>query len=226
MHVVIVGSSGVGQLLARWLVSAGHEVAVVDPDRTRCAELDQALGSVSVVGDGADAEVLAAAGANRADILVATTDRDDVNLAACQLAQHRFAVRQTVSLVSSPGHSELFQLLGVDVTIDVNEQIAGRIQERITPRGQVQLLPVSGGDGKVLVSVKIPVGRETNGRLLNDIGFPDGTMVPLVIARDGTAYVPDEAATVHPGDEVVAFTPAQEVELLRGLLAEPESEEG
>ena len=220
MHIVIVGAGRVGATLAGWLVSVGHEVAVIDEDRTRCASIDEALGSVSIVGDGTEPGVLIKAGANRADVLVAATGKDDVNLVACQLAKHRFEVLKTVAVVNVRDHANLFGLLGVDVTVDVAEIVLGRIQQALTSHGLVQLMPVSDRDGKVLVSIKIPTDSRTASRPLKDISIPDGTMISLVISSDGSASIPGENTLIQAGDAVVAVTTDEEDEELRDLLIE------
>jgi trk system potassium uptake protein TrkA len=220
MHIIIVGAGRIGSSLARWLVSAGHEIAVVDRDRSRCAALDEALGSVTVSGDGTDAGVLSKAGLNRADVLIATTRKDDVNLVACQLAKHHFKVPRTVSVVNVRVHAELFSILGIDLAIDVPEIVLGRIQEALSHPGIVHLMPVSGIDGKSVVSFKIPARFGTEGRPMRDISLPDGAMIPLVITREGEATIPSENTLIRAGDEVVAVTTAQFEEDLRDLFTE------
>ena len=131
MYVVIVGLGQLGQSLAEWLTGAQHEVAVVDRNAARCAALDDRLGSVSVVGDGTEASVLAKAGTNRADIFMAATGRDDVNLVACQLARHRFGVPRTLSLVNIPDHEALFNLLGIDATVNTTELIVDSVRRQL-----------------------------------------------------------------------------------------------
>ena len=220
MHIVIVGAGTSSTALARWLVSAGHEIAVVDLDPARCSALDEALGSVSVPGDGTDAAVLAKAGASRADVLIATTGSDDVNLVACQLARHRFEVSKTIAVVNTGEHTELFGLLGIDVTIDINELVLGRIQEGLAAQGLVHLMPASESDGRSLVAIKVPPESGNEGRLLSDIPLPDGTIISLVIARDGSASIPNEGTLIRAGDEVVALTTPQEEASLRDLLVQ------
>ena len=132
MYVVIVGAGRVGFSLARWLLAAEHEVALVERRSARCVALENELGSISVEGDGTEASILARAGANRADVFIAATGRDDSNLVACQLAKHRFGASFTVSLLTIPEHESLFNLLGIDVTINTSELIAGSIKERLS----------------------------------------------------------------------------------------------
>ncbi len=138
MHIVIVGAGRIGSAVARWLVSGGHEVAVIDQSRSKCAALDDELGSVTVHGGGTSASVLSKAGVGRADALVATTGRDDVNLVATQLAKHRYGVSKTISVVNSPENTGLFSTLGIEVTVDLTELALGRIQEGVSTRGMIE----------------------------------------------------------------------------------------
>lgn len=220
MHAVIVGAGRVGVPLARWLVSAGHEVAVVDEDRARCSTLDESLGAVSVPGDGTDAGVLARAGTNRADVLIATTRADDINLVACQLAKHRFGVAKTISVVNNGEHKGLFGMLGIDVNVDVAELVLGRIQEGLTSREMSHLMPASGGDGRSLLAIKIPGDTGVEGRKLKDMPLPEGTLIPLVIRNNGVMSIPGENTLINAGDEVVAVATPQTEEELRDILIE------
>ena len=132
MYALIIGGGRIGSAIAKWLVDAEHEVAVIDIDPARRASLEDELGSIVVAGDGTEAGTLAKAGANRADIFIATTARDDENLVACQLAKHRFGASRTVSVVNISDHERLFNLLGVDITINTTELLVGRIQEELS----------------------------------------------------------------------------------------------
>ena len=134
MYVVILGAGRIGASTARWLVAADHEVATVDQDEPKCAALDSELGGISVVGDGTEAGVLARAGVNRADIFIATTNSDEDNMVACQLARHHFGVSYTVSLVGGPEYERLFNLLEIGVIINTTDLIADRLKEVVGGR--------------------------------------------------------------------------------------------
>ncbi len=131
MYFVIVGAGRIGTSLAKWLVAADHEVAVIDREAVNCNAIDEELGSVSVVGDGTEAGVLMKAGVNRADVLIAATGRDEDNLVACQMAKHRFNVERTIALVNIPDHEQLFNMLGIGVTINATELVLNKVQEEL-----------------------------------------------------------------------------------------------
>ena len=134
MYVLIVGAGRVGTALAGWLLSSGpeHEVAVIDRVPSRCAALEDDLGGITITGDGTDAGTLTKAGANRADVFIATMGADEDNLVACQLAKHVFGAAHTISLVNGPGHDVLFNRLGIDVIVDIADLAVGRIQGELS----------------------------------------------------------------------------------------------
>ena len=218
MHAVIVGGGNVGEAVARWLIANGHEVTVVDEDLTVCDALDESLGSICVNGNGTDAAVLTRAGTNRADVLIATTRQDDVNLVCCQLAKQHFGVARSIAVASSQDHADLFGLLGIDAPIDVVEFLVGRIQAGLTAHGLVQLMGLP--DNKSLVYVHTPLGPGIEGRSVADLDLPEGTLLSLVVGRNGNIYVPGPGAVIHPGDHVVAVTPVHNERELRDIMME------
>ena len=131
MYVIIVGAGRVGGALAAWLLEAEQEVAVIDRDAERCAAIEDALGSVAVRGDAAERAVLDAAGAVRAQALIATGRADDENLVICQMAKRVFGVETVMSIVNVSERRELFHRLGVDAPIDAAAIIVETFQESL-----------------------------------------------------------------------------------------------
>ena len=131
MYVIIVGAGRVGKAIANWLLQAEQEVAVIDRDADRCAAIEDELGSVSVHGDAAEYAVLDAAGAVRAQALIATGRSDAENLAICQMAKRLFGVEATMSTVNVSERRELFDRLGVDVSVDTAAIIVESFQETL-----------------------------------------------------------------------------------------------
>ena len=118
MYVIIVGAGRVGTAIARRLLENEQEITVVERDLARCAALEDEIGSVVVEGDAAEFNVLSKAGAARADTLIATGRRDHQNLVVCQMAKHLFSVSRVMSVVNVSEHIELFDRLGIDVSVD------------------------------------------------------------------------------------------------------------
>ena len=218
MFIVILGSGRIGASLARHMVAAGHEIGVIDHDPLRCTALDDELGSVSVLGDGTDPEILAKVGANRAESFIATTSSDEDNLVACQLARHGFDIDRTFAIVNHPERSRLFDLLGIQSSVDVTELAVNRIQELLFVDGMVQLMPLPGDESRTLVAIRVPRESPMNGRPVKDLFLPDGAFISLVIGKDGNAIVPEDTSIIHADDEILAVANSQDQDLLRDMF--------
>lgn len=123
MYVIIVGAGRVGTEIARRLLEADQEVAVIERDPRRCATLEDEIGSVVVEGDAAEFNVLRRAGAARAQALIATGRIDHQNLVVCQMAKHLFDVNRVMSVVNVSERIELFNRLEIDVSADASRML-------------------------------------------------------------------------------------------------------
>jgi trk system potassium uptake protein TrkA len=131
MYIVILGAGTIGTAIAKWLLSIDHEVSVIDTNASRCAALDEELGSVSVIGNGTDASILIRAGCNRSDVFIGTSGFDEDNLVACQLARNEFGALKTIAFVKIPEHEELFTTLGIDVVINQTDILIDRLKSEL-----------------------------------------------------------------------------------------------
>ena len=216
MFIVLVGAGTVGYHLARALLNGGHEVALVEWDTKKAAEAADDFGNVVLRGDGSDSSILEAAGAARADVVIATTGNDEDNLAACQLARHRFRVYRTVALINNPQNEVLFRLLGVDITVSSTRIILTQIEEELPARVQFNLLPVRGN--REMVRVEVPPGADIVDKPLHGVLLPAGTLVTAVISRDGRLKSLNGETTIEAHDEVIALTVAENAEALRETM--------
>jgi trk system potassium uptake protein len=115
MFVLIVGCGRVGSSIARFMLSEGHEVSVLDEDAEATALLEKGqhrsweeLGGSFTVGTALEIDALLEAGIERADAFVASTDGDNTNLVIAQVAQRRFNVPNVVVRVLDPARSEWY----------------------------------------------------------------------------------------------------------------------
>ena len=148
--------------------------------------------------------VLQKAGAERADVVIATTTRDDVNLAACQIAKQMYHVPRTVSIINDQDNADLFDSLGIDLIVNLTNLLTSHIQEGITSNVVAQLMPISGtGNEKSLLMLRVPREYSNSTLPLKSLPLPEGAAVTLVIRRDGTVSFPDETIMLQAGDEVL-----------------------
>src|SRR6185312_5292487 len=105
-----------GYYLTKTLVNEGYEVFLIEKNPVKVSIYSERFGAIVMQGDGAEAATLAAAGANRADVVIAVTGEDEDNLVICQMAKERFKVQRCIARVNNPKNEELFRRLGIDVT--------------------------------------------------------------------------------------------------------------
>ena len=101
MKIIILGAGRVGESLAESLVSERNDITVIDTDAARLAALQDRFDLRTVHGHAASPSVLRAAGAEDADMLIATTQSDETNLVACHLAALSFNVPKRIARVRS-----------------------------------------------------------------------------------------------------------------------------
>ena len=217
MYIVVVGGGMVGFHLTRALFNAGHEVFVVDTDVKRVEELIEHFGNVAIKGDGSEPSIQSAAGVARADILIATTSTDEDNLAACQLAKHKFNVPKTVTLINNPEDENLFDILGIDVVVSSTQLLLAAIEEELPAHSPAHVLPVRGN--REAIAIEIAINSGVVGETLDSIKLPPDTYIVAIIGRDGSlkSLIGDTLIQVH--DEVVAITIGDQAEALLEVLS-------
>ena len=134
MYVVILGAGRVGSSLASWFLDSGSEVAVIDSDKKKTQVLDEALGKICVLGDGANISVMEEAGLTRTDMFIATTGEDHINLIACQIARGKFEVHSTVSVLNEANNGKLFDMAGIDFIVDMSRLVISEIETALAPK--------------------------------------------------------------------------------------------
>ena len=107
MKCIIIGAGKVGYSIAAVLSEERHSVTVIDLDRTRLDNVEEHLDVQVIEGNGAQLNVLQDAGAAQADLLVAVTEMDELNMVACFIAKS-IGVKQTVARVRDPGYCLLY----------------------------------------------------------------------------------------------------------------------
>ena len=113
MKIVIVGCGRVGLLLTELLVKGGHDVTVIDLDRSALAQLSQPFKGTTVQGNGTDMDVLRQAGIDKADAFLSLTQGDNRNLMAAQIAKQIFGVKTVIAKVNDPIRANTYRTHGI-----------------------------------------------------------------------------------------------------------------
>lgn len=216
MYIIVAGAGKVGYYLTKTLLNEGHEILLIERDRAKVETYSERFGAIVLEGDAAEASVLAAAGAARADVLIAVTGEDEDNPVICQMAKHKFHVPKTIARVNNPKNEELFKKLHTDVTVSQTNYILGLIEQAIPDRAFIHLLSLRHADLAIIeatVSDQSPVANQA----INEIDLPVSCVI-AAIARQSEMIVPDGSTVLLPNDEIIAVTHRTDEDELRRLI--------
>lgn len=217
MKVVICGAGQVGSAIAAYLSEEGNNVTIIDRDADRIAEINETLNVAGIVGHASQPAVLEAAGVGDAEMLIAATQVDEVNMMACQVAHSLFNVPMKIARIREqayldPEWANLFSRdnLPIDVIISPEIEVARAIANRVRVPGAYNIVPMADGLAQI-VSV---ISRD-NCPLINTplkhltSLFPDLAIVILAIFRGDQAIIPTGDDEIQKGDEVYFATSTQ-----------------
>ncbi len=216
MYIIVVGGGKVGYYLTKTLLAEGYEVLLIERNPAKVEAIHGKLGSVVIRGDGAESATLEAAGAARADVVIAVTGDDEDNLVICQVAKQKFHVARTIARVNNPKNEQLFRLLGIDVTVSQTNYLLHIIEQAIPERSFVHLLSLAHGD-LAIVDAKITDHSAVAHRSIGEISLPINTVI-TAISRGPTLIVPNPTTELLPGDDIIALAHREQEDELRRLL--------
>jgi len=130
MFVLIVGSGRVVSTVAKRMISAGHDVSVLDESPEAHARLDhgldeswEELGGKFTVGTALEVDALIEAGIEQADVVICSTDGDNTNIVVAQIAQKRFQVPKVLARVLDPYRAEWYKQQGLETVCPTQSAI-------------------------------------------------------------------------------------------------------
>jgi trk system potassium uptake protein TrkA len=209
MKIIILGAGQVGGTLAENLVTEQNDITVVDTDQDKLGRLRERLDIRTVTGSGSHPDTLLEAGAQDAEMLIAVTNSDEINMMACQVAHTFFRMPQKMSRVRSEAYldyqTELFSPdhIPVDVIISPEQLVTDAISQLIINPGALQVLDFA--DGRVqLVAVRALHGGPIVGQELREIRqhMPKIDTRVAAIFRRNRPILPEGDTVVEAGDEV------------------------
>lgn len=221
MYILINGGGKVASYLARKMIDAGHDVALIEKRGEIVDKLAAELPAKALIihGDGCDAAFQEDAGASHADVFVASTGDDDDNLVACQLAKTAFGVTRTIARVNNPKNERIFNALGIEA-ISSTTIISRMIEEEATVGDIRTLIALRKGD-MAIVEIELPVDRcVVCNKEVAELNLPSDCILVALIRGDDVVTVHGDTQ-LQPGDTVIAFTnTARERALKKALTGE------
>ena len=213
MKIVLVGGGKVGYAIASQLTKEGHDIVVVDDSRQVVEDVNNSLDVMAICGNGANLEVLREAEAGSADLLIACTAQDELNILCCIFAR-KLGCGNTIARVRTPEYAEqmyyLKDELGLSMTInpELNAareifsllEIPGVIRRDSFPKSRVEIVEIIASSGSALDGLQL---MEFNKRLRCKA-------LVCAVQRGGEVIIPDGSFTISAGDKVSICATATE----------------
>ena len=227
MKIIILGAGQVGSTLAAQLVRENIDIVMVDSDPAVLLELRSRLDIQTLEGMASHPNVLRQAGAEDADMVVAVTNSDEVNMVACQVSYSLFRTPMKIARIRASAYTTRGKFFSrehmpIDVLINPDQLVTNHIQQLIRHPGSLQVLDFAQGRVQ-LVAVKAyadgPLAGQTPLQLYERL--PDIDIRIVAIFRKSRGIIPNSSTTIKANDEVFFIAASKHIdtamEKLRGL---------
>ncbi len=226
MKIIILGAGQVGGTLTEHLADEQNDVTVVDSSDSALRQLQERLDIRTLKGDASKPTTLADAGAEDADMLIAVTDSDEVNMLACTIAYTLYRTPTKICRIREVDYlnedKKLFQsgAIPVDVSISPEHLVTDAIHQLILNPGSLQVLDFAGGKIR-LVAVRAVDGGPIVGRELQEIRehMPSvDTRVAAIFRKSQSAIIPEGSTVVEPDDEAFFIAASENIRAVTSEL--------
>tara|TARA_B100000900_G_scaffold37289_1_gene28003 strand:+ start:1032 stop:2408 length:1377 start_codon:yes stop_codon:yes gene_type:complete len=226
VKIIILGAGQVGGTLTEHLADEQNDVTVVDSSDAALRRLQDRLDIRTVKGDASRPTTLSEAGAEDADMLIAVTDSDEVNMLACSIAFTLYRTPTKICRIREVDYlnedKKLFQsgAIPVDVTISPEHLVTDAIHQLILNPGSLQVLDFASGQIR-LVAVRAVEGGPIVGRELQEIRqhMPSvDTRVAAIFRKSQNAIIPEGSTVVEPEDEAFFIAASENIRAVTSEL--------
>lgn len=213
MRTVIIGAGEVGFNTARMLSHEGHDVVLIEQDEALVERATEQLDALVVHGNGASPRLLAEAGIDRSELLIAASSSDEANIIACLAAKAR-GVPRTVARIHNPDYYDTRdpsaqEMLGIDFVIHTEQMAAEEIKDALLVPGAINV-DTFADDTIEVAEVVLHEGSPAVGRALKDVRLPQESLVVGVVRR-GEALVPRGDTVLERRDHVLLISGRQRI---------------
>ncbi|MBR0375681.1 MAG: Trk system potassium transporter TrkA, partial [Firmicutes bacterium] len=206
--------------LAANLCQEGHDVTVIDKDRSRLDIMEEHLNISTVHGNAAKLETLAEADAAGTDLIIAVTDKDELNMVTCFLAR-RAGVKSAVARVRAPGYSDLnnsaaLSALGIDMLINP-EKVTARAIGMLIDYPEANHVSYFGGGQIVMMEFRLNESCTGLGTPLSELRCPVPCII-MGIEHQGQLIIPRGNDRLSAGDDVLLLTAVKDARRVEEFL--------
>lgn len=215
MKIMIIGDGKIGSVLAEQLSKEKHEVTLVDRSGVRLDQSNNELDVMVVEGDGASREVQMEAGADQADLVIACTGADELNLLCCLIGK-KLGARHTIARVRNPMYVEELNLikddLGLSMAINPEEACATEMARVLRFPSAIKIDTFARGHVEIL-KTGVTAGSPLDGMALKDIGkFRANVLICAVERGERDVIIPSGEFQLKAGDRISVVASPQEAQ--------------
>ena len=228
MKIIIAGCGKVGRVLAQQLTAEGHDLTLVDTNNTRLTVTVEKYDAIGVVGNCASKAVLMDAGISSADLLIAATNADEVNLLCCMTAHGINPDIHTIARVRNPDYTDqimtMRQVFPLSMTVNPEKQAAVEIERLLKYPGFLGRDSFAKGRAEI---VELRVDKDSklcNVALMDMQGVVKCKVLVCAVLRDGTAVAPSGNFVLQAGDRIFVTAPTSDLTVLLknlGIITRP-----
>ncbi len=220
MKIIVCGAGRIGKSMVGYLSHGNNDISVIDTDRRRLDEISKEWDVMTVIGNAAHPDILEKSGAENADLILAVTNNDEVNMIACQVADYLFNVRKKISRIDSTAYLNPLWCplynehhIAIDLLISPDVEVAEAIYNIIKIPGTTSVMSFM--DKKLyLLSIRCPESCPLLRIPLANIEMaaPDLKMVPVCVVRNNKSFIPNNEFSLEAEDEIFFLVEEKEID--------------
>ena len=207
---MIIGAGDIGMPIIHYLSERGHSLTVVEKDEKRCKHVADHADAAIFKGNGDDKEIWKSAEADKMDALMALTNNDKINTAACELAKRDFGIPFVIARAHQPEYVEQMKEAGADVAYCPSLETRRLFLNAIESRTVETLYEKQRADFK-LVIVTIPQNGTIIGKTIDQINLSEKCEISSVF-RNGSFVFPTQTFMLKGGDKALILGSSENVE--------------
>lgn len=222
MNIIIVGCGKIGSTILASLTAEGHDVTAVEIDRFTLENLTNVYDVMGVCGNGADCETLAEAGVVNAELVIAATGSDELNMLACYLAG-RMGARHTIARIRNPEYNDrslnfMKQELGLSMAINPELLAARELFHTLKLPTAAKIETFSRGNFE-MIELRLKEDSPLIGIPLYQLRSKfDAKFLICVVGRGDEVYIPDGNFVLQAGDHIgLTATRSEAQKLMRAM---------
>lgn len=211
MDIMIAGGGKVGLTLARLLVEEGHNITLIDQNHTVLEEAMEQFDAISVCGNCASKEVLVEAGIAKAELVIAMTDADEVNLLCCMTAHGLNSKVHTIARIRNPEYADqvmtMPEVFPLSLIVNPEKQAAIEIERLLKYPGFLRRDTFAKGQVEI-VELRVEENSKLKDIALSDLPSTVGCKVLVcAVLRNGSAMAPSGNFVLRQGDRIFVTAP-------------------